>query len=178
MQRSQHALGTNQVPGTSQNLSRLIELQELTSRSEGGRTPARRQIEQLREVIPLELLRSCVSAAERGRAAVARITDSGACGACHLNLPSGMAARMQVLSDRVQKCPHCGCFLCPPLARRASEPLTTSLPAACHPGRSIRVLRHAPASRSKVRTRALPPAAPGAVDSKPPDPRVNHNYVP
>ncbi len=165
MQRSQNAAVANQVAGTGQTLRQLIELQELTG-SCPGETRVKRQIDELRAAIPVELLRAFDSAAEHGRAAVALVTDSGACGGCHLKLPSGMATKVQVLSDRIQKCPYCGCFLCSSMALPSPEPLIPPLSSSWRPGRSIRVFRPGSASRSKARACALLTAAPDAVDSK------------
>ncbi len=166
MHRSQNSVGSNQVAGTSQNLIQLIHLQELTSRSESGQTPARGQIEELRAGIPLELLRSFDSAAGQRRMAVARVTESGACGGCHLKLPSGTPSRVQVLMDQIHKCPYCGCFLYSSLIPLSAGPAIPPVPSSWRPGRSIRVFRPGSASRSKARARAVVAAAPDAVGSK------------
>ncbi len=152
--------GSNQVPGTSQDLIALIHLQELTSQSEAGRRPARRHIQELRAAIPLELLRSFDSATDHGRAAIARVTDSGACGGCHLKLPSGMPAGIQILSDHIQKCPNCGCFLYTSTVPCSSGSGNPPLSSSRRPGRVLRVFGPASMSRSKPRAPVSPTSAP------------------
>lgn len=165
MNRAQHAVGLNQVPNSSQNLSQLIQLQELISQSQAGGTGLNKQIKELRTVIPLGLLRAFERATEQGRVAVARITDSGACAGCHLKLPIAVAAKVLMVKNQIHTCPYCGCFLYSCLAPGAAEPFTPPLPHSWHPGRSIRVFRPGFASRLKARPRTHPTTAPSPVGS-------------
>ncbi len=162
MHRSQNAVEANQVPGTSRNLWQLIQLQQLSRGSEAEGTATRGQIEELRAAIPDELLRSFDSAAQRGRAAVAWVSESGGCGGCHLKLPAGMAARIEVLKEQIHKCPYCGCFLYSSMIRFSSGQSSPLLPSSRRPGRLIRVVRAGSASRFKARARVFPTGAPDA----------------
>ncbi len=145
---SQNPVAPEQVPGTSWNVGRLISLQELTGRAGTDKKGLGKEIKELRAAIPLELLRLFDRAIEHGREAIARVSESGACGGCHLMLPSGMAAKVRVLTDEVHKCPYCGRFLyfCPvPLT---ATPSGAPLPSSKRPRRSSRVLRSGHANRS------------------------------
>ncbi len=95
----------------NRHLTELIQLQKMTGQleSEAARVP--RKIRELRAAMPPELLRAFDRAMDHGRAPVARITETGACGSCHLRLPSGVAPSFLIESEQIHKCPNCGCFL-------------------------------------------------------------------
>jgi C4-type zinc ribbon domain len=103
--------GPDLLVATNRTLEHLIELQQLIHRPDNQKALADRQVRKLRAAIPADMLRSFDRAAEHGRAAVAMVTSSGACGGCHLKLPSGLASAVLGTRVGINKCPHCGCFL-------------------------------------------------------------------
>jgi predicted nucleic acid-binding Zn-ribbon protein len=107
-------------------LSDLIRLQELTleSESEGHEAILRKRIDRLRAKLPETVLRRFDHLAEHGRRAVARVSQSGACGSCHLKLTRGDVLRLRhTCEEAVPACPYCGCFLY--AADTVSEPNET-----------------------------------------------------
>jgi len=65
----------------------------------------------LRAKLPEAILRRFDHLAEQGRRPVARVSPSGACGNCHLKLPSADAGRVRQEPDELHVCLHCGCWL-------------------------------------------------------------------
>ena len=112
------------------DLVHLIELQELTAHSKQGS----RQVRELRATIRPELLRSFDRVTAHGRPAVAAMSETGACGGCHLNLPSGLAAKARLQPEYAIQCPNCGCFLYSPPAQ-----LPKAAPKKKRPARSERL---------------------------------------
>jgi hypothetical protein len=99
------------VPGISRELRWLIDLAEYTHGGKARGRGAARHVSQLRAALPEELVRCFDHVAEHGRVPVATVTESGSCGSCHLQLPSGMASRLNFFHKTIHHCPHCGCFL-------------------------------------------------------------------
>ena len=95
------------------NLNHLIRLEELTRdyEREGRSTKLRRQIDNLRAKLPENVLRRFDRLAEHDRLPVAQVSESGACGSCHLKLPPADALRIRSSSHALPVCPFCGCFL-------------------------------------------------------------------
>lgn len=94
-------------------LTNMIELEMLTRevtehKRSGG---ARRQITRLRRTIPAPLLERFDHLQSRGRHPVSMLSDSGACGNCHLKLTSGAVQMIRGSSEAIHRCPHCGCFI-------------------------------------------------------------------
>jgi len=91
----------------------MIRLQELTLRA---RRPAdaadvEKRVLRLRGRIPEEYLGRFDRLLQRRRVAVATISETGACGACHLQLPVGDVWVAREASEMLASCPYCGCFL-------------------------------------------------------------------
>ena len=99
-------------------LSNLIRLQELTlgSESEGSAAVRCKRVERVRAKLPEAILRHFDHLEEQGRVPLARLSESGACGNCHLKLPAADAMRIRQNIDELHVCPHCGCWLHAPLA--------------------------------------------------------------
>ena len=93
------------------NLLRLVQLQELTHPPPQKRSRATRQLQLLRSAIPPALLRHFDDVVRHGRPGIAMVSQSGACGSCHLSLPSGVAARLSTANEQLLQCPHCGCYM-------------------------------------------------------------------
>lgn len=165
--RNRNPAASNQVSRPGWKVSQLVRLQELTGQAGSNDGDLLKQIEELRANIPPELLRPFDDSLEHGRAAVALVSESGCCGRCHLNLPSGMAVRVQLLEDQIHQCPYCGCFLHSSRIPPPSEASTPQLYASRRPGRLVQTIRSGSASRSKARARAFPTAAPDVAASKP-----------
>jgi len=89
-------------------LTRLYELTEYGT----VKTKARGQeINTLRGRLPDNLLRRFDRLIEHGHRPVAPLSDSGACGSCHLKLPPDQVLDFRRAPDQVHACPHCGCVL-------------------------------------------------------------------
>lgn len=101
-------------------LKNLIALQEVTHHyEENGQAPSEwGQIEQLRVKIPANILRRFDHLAERRPFPVVQMSESGACGNCHLKLTPNDVLRFRRASEPDQEnaftCPFCGCFLYSP----------------------------------------------------------------
>jgi len=91
----------------------MIRLQELTLRARRAAvaTGVGRRILRLRGGIPELYLTRFDRLLQRRRVAVAAISESGACGACHLQLPVGDVWMVREASEMLASCPYCGCFL-------------------------------------------------------------------
>ncbi|MCX7825076.1 MAG: hypothetical protein N2689_05915 [Verrucomicrobiae bacterium] len=94
-------------------LSLLVRLQEHIHQS--GGTTIRRALSpavlRLRAQIPQEYLCRFDRLTRQGRLAVAPVSESGACGACHLLLPAGDIWMLREMSSLLATCPHCGCYV-------------------------------------------------------------------
>jgi hypothetical protein len=108
---SPNPTGPDLLVATNRTLEHLIELQQLILRPDIQKARSDRQVKKLRAAIPADMLRSFDRVAEHGRTAVAMVTASGACGSCHLKLPTGFASAVLGMHVGIEKCPHCGCFL-------------------------------------------------------------------
>ena len=104
---------TSLMPRTEpwQELIKLAELQQLQVQKETPDAPPSKRARALRASISPELLRSFDDVTRRGRLGVTVITESGACGGCHLNLPLWLVSVVRTPGEQVHRCPHCGCFL-------------------------------------------------------------------
>lgn len=94
-------------------LSNLIRLQKLTlgSDGEGSEAVLRKQVERARAKLPEAMLRRFDHLVEYGRVPLMRLSESGACGSCHLKLPAAEAMQIRQEADHPHTCPHCGCWL-------------------------------------------------------------------
>lgn len=116
-------------------LKTLIRLEELTQQyeKEDRRTNLRKQINDLRARLPESLLRRFEHLTQHGRLPVAQVSESGACGSCHLKLTVGDALRLRhpqdAKEDCVLTCPFCGCFLYVATAVTEGKEATAAL---CH----------------------------------------------
>ena len=91
----------------------MIRLQELTlqARRAAAEPSAERRVLRLRGRIPEEYLSRFDRLLQRRNVAVAAISETGACGACHLQLPVGDVWVAREASEMLASCPYCGCFL-------------------------------------------------------------------
>ena len=97
----------------NRTLAMMLRLQEVTLRARRiATTPdLERRLLRLRGRIPEEYLSRFDRLLRRRRVAVAAISESGACGACHLQLPVGDVWMVREASEMLASCPYCGCFL-------------------------------------------------------------------
>lgn len=116
----------NDRAGANPKLSQLRHLQELTQRPGKAGVPVEKQIKVLRAAMPPDLLRFFDHRAEHGQVAVAMASASGACGSCHLRLPSGLASSLNGMAEEMDRCPFCGCYLYSPLACSSDSARTSS----------------------------------------------------
>jgi len=95
----------------NKTLANLIRLQERMEQCEhGGRTAGlRKQIDRVRAKVPEAILRRFGHLIQYGRVPLARLSESGACGSCHLKLLAADAGRVRQEPDELHVCPHCGC---------------------------------------------------------------------
>jgi predicted nucleic acid-binding Zn-ribbon protein len=100
---------------TIQKLIRLKQLLE-SEQNESDEASLRSQIDEVRSLVPENLLRHFDRLYEHGKSPLTEISPSGACGSCHLKLPAGDALRVRRSSetDKVAVCPFCGCLLYEP----------------------------------------------------------------
>jgi len=91
-------------------LTRLRELTEQDGGKEHG-AARRAEITRLRDRLPEDLLRRFDRLVEHGHRPLASLSESGACGNCHLRLPPSDVLDFRHAPDRVHVCPHCGCML-------------------------------------------------------------------
>ncbi len=93
-----------------QVLGKLIQLQLMVRSGMGGNLRGE-EGERLRAGIPQKYLQAFDRLVRHGRTAVAKLSETGACGSCHLKLPAALASHIEHASDQVYLCPHCGCIL-------------------------------------------------------------------
>jgi len=104
----------------NQTLKLLVELQGVIHHYEenGPVASDHARVEQLRAKVPANILRRFDHLAERRRFPVAELSNSGACGNCHLKLTPSDVLRfrraLQSERDAVSTCPFCGSFLYSP----------------------------------------------------------------
>lgn len=110
----------------NKTLANLIQLQELMRRYEnsGHLANLRRQVERLRAKLPKNILRQFDHLAELGRLPVAQVSESGACGSCHIKLPLADVLHIRSSDHQFPICPFCGCFLYVASAVPAEEKIT------------------------------------------------------
>ena len=96
-----------------ETLERMLRLRELmkTERGRAGSPNWQKEVDALREQVDADLLRRFDHLIERGRAPVGLLSDSGACGTCHLNLTRDQVLHMRNSPRRGFPCPYCGCLL-------------------------------------------------------------------
>jgi hypothetical protein len=124
----------------------LMRLQEQVLRREDAvvRRAASPGVLRLRARIPQELLCRFDRLTQRGRPAVAPVSESGVCGACHLLLPAGDVWMLCEMSELLVTCPHCGCYL---YFEPKSEKFAKSRAGAARYLRSVESARPAAAAR-------------------------------
>ena len=89
----------------------LTRLFELTGNGHTRPGPRGEEIKRLRDRLPDNLLRRFDRLIEHGHKPVAPLSESGACGSCHLKLPPDQVLDFRRSPDQVHACPHCGCVL-------------------------------------------------------------------
>jgi len=92
------------------NMIRLQELMRLSGRPKRGKAP-QRQVKRLRNKIPGNLLEAFDRLLHHGRTPMAALSESAACGSCHLNLPRFEVLQVRRATGQIFTCPYCGCFL-------------------------------------------------------------------
>lgn len=94
-------------------LQHLIALEDLTEQCDNGNptTVQRTKIDNLRAELPVNILRRFDHLTKHGRLPVVPLSESGACGSCHLKLPPADVLRIRSSSHALPVCPFCGCFL-------------------------------------------------------------------
>jgi len=118
----------------NKTLANLIRLQELLEQHEQGddTEDLRKLMDRVRGKLTEAHLRRFEHLIERGRLAVARVSESGACGSCHLKLTAGDSLRFRQpqdpKEDRVFTCPFCGCFLYVASAITSKKEATAATP--------------------------------------------------
>ncbi len=80
------------------------------------------EISRLRSIIPAFILGHHDRKIQMGKASIASVVN-GVCGACHLRLPTGHAARLQSSQD-LEVCDNCGTFI---YLESGSEPTPSPL---------------------------------------------------
>ena len=97
-------------------LNDLIRLHEMIQRyeNEGRTTSLRKQIDGWRAKTPENIPRRFDHLAKHGRLPVARVSESGACGSCHMKLPAADALRIRSSNHALPGGQFCGCFLYAP----------------------------------------------------------------
>jgi predicted nucleic acid-binding Zn-ribbon protein len=91
-------------------LTQLYVLTELTRHKRPS--PARQaEVKLLRDRLPEDMLRRFDRLVAQGQRPIASLSESGACGSCHLKLPRDQVLDFRRAPDQVQACPHCGCLL-------------------------------------------------------------------
>ncbi len=99
------------VEPAEQTLGRLIQLQLLAAGSGLEQTTGSKEWERLRAGISPKYLHAIDHLMAHGRTAVAILSETGACGGCHLKLPGALALHIQHALNQIHFCPHCGCIL-------------------------------------------------------------------
>jgi len=94
-------------------MKNLIALQELTQRfeHENHDSRLRLEIERVRAGLSEGILRRFDHFTKFRRLAVTQLSESGACGSCHMKLPPGDALRIRNSTHQLATCPFCSCFL-------------------------------------------------------------------
>ncbi len=92
-------------------LARLIRMQAWVAGLEVGKSPCGQEWERLRTGVPEKYLNLFDHLRANAKTAVARLSATGACGGCHLNLPGALASRIVHAGGEIHVCPHCGCIL-------------------------------------------------------------------
>jgi len=94
-------------------LENIIRLNELTKQKNSGHQTqtTRKEIEDLREKLLNEVLRRFDHLVSHGRLPIAPVSESSACGSCHMKLPPADVLRIRSSSHSLPTCAFCGCFL-------------------------------------------------------------------
>ena len=96
-----------------ETLERTLRLRELMKKEhERGRAPKwQKEVDALRGQVDADLLRRFDHLVDRGRAPIGLLSESGACGTCHLTLTRDQVIHMRNTPGRGFPCPYCGCLL-------------------------------------------------------------------
>ena len=116
-----------------QIMEKLLALQKLALDTKPLTPDHKAEVLKLREQVPAPILGHFDRLIARGKKGVA-IARNGACGECHLRLPSGPLSAL-AYTNEVHLCDNCGRYLYLP----ENEPLglTDSPPLANAPGRTV-----------------------------------------
>jgi predicted nucleic acid-binding Zn-ribbon protein len=95
-------------------LENMLRLQELTRESQMRHRRSKvldAEIKRVRHRLPGDLLRNFDHLLAHRRTSVAALSETGACGACHLMLPPNQILHIGWAAREIHTCPHCGCYL-------------------------------------------------------------------
>lgn len=126
------AIGTHHAYGkfmptparVTDSLKRLCDLErgKGTLSSSLSNSEKLHEINRLRSIIPAFILGHHDRKLQMGKASIVSVVN-GVCGACHLRLPTGHAARLQSSQD-LEVCDNCGSFI---YMESGSEPVPSPL---------------------------------------------------
>ena len=96
-----------------ETLERMLRLKELMKKGRDRKRPPewQKEVDDLRGKIENDLLRRFDHLIDRGRAPIGLLSESGACGNCHLKLTPDLILHMRSTPGRGFSCPYCGCLL-------------------------------------------------------------------
>jgi predicted nucleic acid-binding Zn-ribbon protein len=97
-------------------LTRLYQLTEQNGHKRPG-LARHAEVKDFRDRLPENLLRRFDRLMDHGHRPIAPLSESGACGSCHLKLPPDEVLDFRRAPDQVHACPHCGCVLFEATAR-------------------------------------------------------------
>jgi predicted nucleic acid-binding Zn-ribbon protein len=97
-------------------VAKMMRLQELMQDRSHRKLATERQKRAgcLRRRVPENLLRRFDHLVRQKRLGVATLSKAGACGNCHLMLPSAEVLEIRGCPDQLHTCPYCGCYLYSP----------------------------------------------------------------
>jgi predicted nucleic acid-binding Zn-ribbon protein len=90
------------------------------------------EVNRLRDRLPEDVLRRFDRLIEHGHRPIAPLSESGACGSCHLRLPPDEVLAFRRAPDQVHACPHCGCVLFASAPPREAEAAARLLCSSAH----------------------------------------------
>ena len=96
-----------------ETLERMLRLKELMRKGRGRERPPgwQKEVDDLRAKVAADLLRRFDHLIDRGRLPIGLLSDSGACGSCHLKLTPDQVLHLRNKPGRGSSCPYCGCLL-------------------------------------------------------------------
>jgi predicted nucleic acid-binding Zn-ribbon protein len=90
------------------------------------------EVNRLRDRLPEDVLRRFNRLIEHGHRPIVSLSESGACGSCHLKLPPDQVLDFRRAPDQIHACPHCGCVLFASAPLREAEATARLLCSSVH----------------------------------------------